>query len=148
MNTAIVYVSLHHGSTKKLVDAISDKHDVTLIDAATMPTADLSGYDLIGFASGVAFGNLYKQMNAFIEKNLPDSKRVFFLFTCGRKAKDYSAAMQALAVRKCCTVAGSYGCSGFDTYGPFKLVGGLNKGHPDESEIKGAVEFFERLREQ
>lgn len=145
MSTAIVYVSYHHGNTKKLVDAIAAKHGVVLIDAMTTPTADLSGYDLIGFASGVAFGSLYKQMNAFIEKNLSDNKRVFFLYTCGRKAKDYSAAMQKIAAQKKCTVAGSYGCTGFDTYGPFKLVGGLNKGHPDENEIKGAVEFFERL---
>ena len=145
MTTAIVYVSLHHGNTKKLVDAIAAEHDVTLINAMTTFTADLSGYDLIGFASGVAFGNLYKQMNAFIKQNLSSGKRVFFLYTCGRNDKDFSAPMKAVAEKKGCTVAGAYGCSGFDTYGPFKLIGGLNKGHPDESEIKGAVEFFERL---
>ena len=145
MNTAIVYVSLHHGSAKKLVDTIAAKHDVTLLNAATTPTADLSGYDLIGFASGVAYGKFYKQMNAFIEHNLPQAKRVFFLYTCGRNDKDFAAPMKAVAEQKGCTVAGSYGCSGFDTYGPLKLIGGLNKGHPDEQEIKGAVEFFESL---
>ena len=34
---------------------------------------------------------------------------------------------------------------GFDTFGPFKLVGGIAKGHPDEDEIRGAVEFYEGL---
>ena len=42
-------------------------------------------------------------------------------------------------------MVGKYGCFGFDTYGPFKLVGGLKKGHPDENEIQGAVKFFESL---
>ena len=29
MKTAIVYYSQHHGNTKKLLDAIAEKHDVT-----------------------------------------------------------------------------------------------------------------------
>ena len=146
MNTAIVYVSLHHGSTKTLVDTIASKNDVTLINAATTPVADLSSYNQIGFASGVAYGKFYKQMNAFIVKNLPSGKRVFFLYTCGRNDKDFSAPMKAVAEQKGCTVTGSYGCSGFDTYGPLKLIGGLNKGHPDEKEIKGAVDFYNGLQ--
>ena len=32
MKTAIVYHSYHHGNTKKLLDAIAEKHEVTLID--------------------------------------------------------------------------------------------------------------------
>lgn len=32
--------------------------------------------------------------------------------------------------------------AGFDTFGPFKLVGGLQKGHPTEEELKGAIEFY------
>ena len=32
MKTAIVYVSTHHGNTKRLVDAIEAKREVTLID--------------------------------------------------------------------------------------------------------------------
>ena len=32
MKTAIIYYSRHHGNTKKLIDAIAAKHDVTVID--------------------------------------------------------------------------------------------------------------------
>ena len=34
ISTAIIYASTHHGSTKKLVEAISEKYDITQIDAA------------------------------------------------------------------------------------------------------------------
>nr|WP_330379432.1 hypothetical protein [Butyrivibrio sp. AE2032] len=34
---------------------------------------------------------------------------------------------------------------GYDTYGPFKLVGGIQKGHPTEDEIAEAVEFYKNL---
>ena len=37
---------------------------------------------------------------------------------------------------------GSYGCRGYLSAGPFKLFGGVAKGHPDESDINGAVEFL------
>ena len=53
MKTAIVYYSKHHGNTKKLLDAIAEKHPVTLIDVTKQPDADLSGYDRVGFASGI-----------------------------------------------------------------------------------------------
>ena len=29
-----------------------------------------------------------------------------------------------------------FGCKGYDTFGPFKLFGGIAKGHPDEDDIK------------
>lgn len=40
---------------------------------------------------------------------------------------------------------GKFGCKGYDTFGPFKLVGGIAKRHPDEEDIKNAVEFVKEL---
>lgn len=54
MKTAIVFASTHHGNTKKLVDAIAGKYPVAVFDAESVPEADLTGYDRIGFASGIA----------------------------------------------------------------------------------------------
>ena len=34
---------------------------------------------------------------------------------------------------------------GYDTFGPFKLMGGIAKGHPDEEDIKNTVEFVKGL---
>ena len=44
-----------------------------------------------------------------------------------------------------CREVGRYQCKGFDTYGPFKLVGGIQKGHPDEDELKAAVDFYKSI---
>ena len=41
-----------------------------------------------------------------------------------------------------------YGCPGFDTWGPFKLTGGVQKGHPTAEEIKGAVDFFDKIEDE
>ena len=55
MRKAIVYVSVHHGNTEKLVKGIAEACQVDLIDAVNQPDADLSSYDMIGFASGCKF---------------------------------------------------------------------------------------------
>ncbi len=44
-----------------------------------------------------------------------------------------------------CESLGEFLCLGFDTFGPFKLVGGVAKGHPTEDEIRAAVKFYESL---
>ena len=40
---------------------------------------------------------------------------------------------------------GSFGCKGYDTFGPFKLVGGICKGRPDENDLNSACHFFDGL---
>lgn len=42
-------------------------------------------------------------------------------------------------------ILGEYGCLGFDSFSPFKLIGGIAKGHPTNEEIDGAVKFYEDL---
>ena len=145
MKTAIVYYSEHHGNTKKLLDAIAAEHEVTLIDVTQEPEADLSGYDRIGLASGIYFSNYAKQMIAFAKDRLPEGKDVFYIYTHGAPKGDFLKAMRPIAAKKNCRELGFYHCQAYDTFGPFKLVGGLNKGHPTEMEIRAAVEFYSKL---
>ena len=145
MKTAVVYYSEHHGNTKKLLDAIAAKHDVTLIDVTKTPEADLSGYDRIGLASGIYYSNFAKQLLAYAEEHLPEGKDVFYIFTHGAPKGMFLNAVRKIAEAKHCRELGDYHCQGYDTFGPFKLVGGIAKGHPTEDEISGAVSFYEGL---
>ena len=145
MSTAIIYYSEHHGNTKKLLDAIAEKHPVTLIDVTAQPDADLSGYERIGFASGIYYSAFAKQIISFANAHLPERKDVFYSYTHGAPKGDFLKAMREIADKKHCREIGEYRCQGFDTFGPFKLVGGIAKGHPTEEEIKGAVTFYQQL---
>ena len=145
LNTAIIYESKHHGNTKKLVDAIAQAHDVTLIDALTDSARDLSGYDLIGFASGIYCAKSGKNVLKYAENHLPADKPVFLLYTCGSPRGGYTAAIGEIVRKKGSRVIGEYGCPGFDTFGPFKLVDGIAKGHPNAAETAGAAAFFDAL---
>ena len=81
MKAAIIYYSKHHGNTKKLIDAIAAKHEITVIDATQINTTDLTAFDAVGFASGIYYSKFHKSVLEFAEKNLPKNKKVFFPFT-------------------------------------------------------------------
>ena len=145
MKTAIVYYSQHHGNTKKLLDAIAAQEEVTLIDVLENKDADLTGFDRIGFASGIYFSAFAKQIIAFAKEKLPEDKDVFYIYTHGAPSGDFLKAMRQIAESKNCRELGEYHCQGFDTFGPFKLVGGIAKGHPTEEELAAAVRFYQAL---
>ena len=143
MKTAIIYASVHHGNTKKIVEEIAKNQDVTLIDATQVKEMDLSGYDAIGFASGIYYGKFHQSVLDFAAYNLPQNKKVFLICTYGGRAAFQS--MEAVLKDKKAELTGKFSCKGYDTYGPFKLVGGVAKGHPDEKDLAAAVEFYKGL---
>jgi len=145
MKTIIIYHSEHHGNTKKLADAIADRYDAILISDRETDHINLSDYDLIGFASGIYYQKFHENILKYAQDKLPHSKNVFFLYTCGIKRKSYTDAIRQIAESKCSRIAGEYGCLGFDTFGPFKLIGGIAKGRPDENDISGAISFFDSI---
>ena len=147
MKTAIIYYSKHHGNTKKLIDAIkgSSSDEITLIDVNDPQTTDLTAYDKIGFASGIYYSKFHKLVLQFAKDNLPDGKDIFFLYTYGAEKDGYTKAITDAVAGKNAKILCEYGCFGFNTFGPFKLIGGIAKNHPDEGEINGAVEFYNSL---
>lgn len=146
MKSAIITASVHHGNTRKIVDAIANEFEVDVIDAMQVKEKDLSGYDLIGFASGVYGFNLHQSIINFASDNLPAYKRIFLLTTSAMN-KDFSQSFMQAIENKHAEVVGKFSCHGYNTFGPFKLVGGTSKGHPDETDIANAIEFYKGLIE-
>ena len=109
------------------------------------PTADLTGYDRIGLASGIYYNNFAKQLLSFAEEHLPEKKDVFYIYTHGAPKGMFLTAIRKISEQKQCKEIGSYHCLGYDTFGPFKLLGGIAKGHPTEEEVKEAVAFYQKL---
>ena len=147
MKTAIFYYSKHHEYTKKLLDAIkkSSSDEIQLIDVTAAKSVDLSSYDMIGFASGIYYSKFEKRVLAFAKEHLPKGKDVFFIYTYGAEKKGYTKAIREAIANKDANILGEYGCFGFDTFGPFKLIGGIAKNHPTADEINGAVGFYNNL---
>lgn len=147
MKTAIIYYSKHHGNTKKLLDAIksSSTDEITLIDATKASSADLGEYDMIGFASGIYYSKFDKRVLNFAKSCTPNGKKIFLVYTYGAEKTGYTKAIREALAGKNAEILGEYGCFGFNTFGPFKLIGGIAKNHPNDSEIKNAAEFYNNL---
>lgn len=82
--------------------------------------ADISEYDCIGIASGIAYGKYYPQMLEYLSKKMTKDKMVFFIHTAGDPKEKHNAAAKAIADNLGCKDMGTYYCKGFDTYGPWK----------------------------
>ena len=147
MRTVIIYASTHHGNTRKVVEAISNEFNVELVDATKVHEWDLSQYDLIGFASGIFFAKFAKPVLEFARTNLPAKKKVFLIATAGNPMDLNFHSIADIVSEMRCREVGRFQCKGFDTYGPFKLVGGIQKGHPDQKDLRAAVEFYKEILE-
>ncbi|MGN1319529.1 MAG: flavodoxin family protein [Acutalibacteraceae bacterium] len=147
MKTAIIYYSKHHENTKKLLDAIKDASadEITLFDVTTTPSVNLNEYDLIGFASGIYYSKFEKRVLEFAENNTPNGKNVFLIYTCGAEKKGYTEAISEALSKTNANILGEYGCLGFDTFGPFKLIGGIAKNHPNDTDTQNAISFYNGL---
>lgn len=145
MKTAILYYSKHHGNTKKLLDAIAANNEVTLIDITKNPSVNLSEYDRIGFASGIYYSKFHKTLLEYAQKHMPEGRESFFIYTYGAKKDGYTKAITEAVKKSHAKILGEFGCYGFNTFGPFKLIGGIAKGHPDKTDLERAVSFYRGL---
>ena len=147
MKAAVCYCSRHHGNTRKVLEAMADEGGLDLIDVTTRQAVRLDGYDCIGFASGIYGFAFHPAVAAFASQYLPQGKPVFFVYNSGgpRGAGRPARAENPPTPRG--PGRGEFGCRGYDTFGPFRLVGGIAKGRPDARDLENARAFYRGLRE-
>ena len=144
--TAIAYYSKHQGNTKKVLDAIKEYDpEVLLIDVTEKHEVDLTGFDNVGAASGIYYGKFAEQVHNFLKVNLPTGKNVFFIATAGNPIEHNFNSIVEVTKAKHGNELGRFQCKGWDCFGPFKLVGGIQKGHPTQEELQAAVEIYKNL---
>ena len=148
MKTAICYYSRHHGNTRKVLEAMAQEGDVDLIDVTVRQAVRLEQYDCIGFASGIYGFEVQKSVIEFARQYLPQGKPVFFVYTYGGAKGSGAKALGEIAQEKNCPVLGEFGCRGYDTFGPFRLVGGIAKGRPNSRDLENARKFYREIQLQ
>jgi flavodoxin len=149
MKVAIVFHSSHHGNTKKVVERMAGTMGARLMAPGEAGARVLGEYDLIGFASGIYFSKHHKSLLGLVDSLPPmKGKRVFIVSTAGRGSdwteRNHRALKERLAV-KGFDVVGEFACLAWDTFFLLWLIGGINKGRPDDGDLKKAEEFAESL---
>ena len=145
----IIYESYHHHNTEKIAQVIAQRLKADLVRPNQIEVTELKNYNLIGIGSGIYFGKLHPKVRDFIVnmKLFPENK-CFLFITSGIKSKKYAQNIMNQMLNKGVKVLDYFACKGFDTYGPLKLAGGINKGHPDLGDLYQAELFANRLINQ
>jgi flavodoxin len=112
---------------------------------------ELSQYDLVGFGAGIDSGKHYRELLDFADA-LPQviDKKAFIFSTSGmtgekKLIKDHLALREKLQA-KGYLIADEFQCKGFNTNSFLKYFGGINKGRPNEEDLKHAEEFAQNLK--
>ncbi|MGP8188948.1 MAG: flavodoxin family protein [Methanobacterium sp.] len=149
MKIGIIYKSVHHGNTKRIAEVIVNSLGGDLLDLKDIKADVVKDYDLIGFGSGIFYSKPHKDLMKFVEGlgNVED-KKAFVFSTSGRDKLEFNSMLKEKLSGKGFEIMGEFSCKGFDTWGPFKLIGGLNKGKPDEEDFKSAERFANSLKEK
>ncbi len=157
--TLIICVSIHHGNTEKIAKSMAEVLNVELIKSGKVNINELSKYDLIGFGSGIFFGQHHKSLLKLVDK-LPDlkGKKAFIFSTSGvsnagnfihnirHRISHFHVPLRKKLIKKGLNIVGEFTCKGFDTGGPFKFIGGISKGRPNEKDLQKAKDFVRGLK--
>ena len=151
MKALIVCYSYHHNNTYKVAEAIAGVIYGENKTPQQVDPAELAAYDLVGFGSGIYMSKPHKELLAFADK-LPQTQggKAFVFSTSGQpnNSEKFHKPLREKLTAKGYIIVGEFKCTGFDTFGPFKLVGGLQKGHPNEEDLKAAAIFAETLKQK
>lgn len=145
MKALIVYVSVEHGNTEKVAKAMAEAIGAETRKAEDFDPNTISEYDVIGFGSGIFHGKFHPALLQLVD-DLPQLKaRAFIISTGGKGDQKQHPQLKERLQSKGLEVLEGFSCKAWDTYGPFKLTGGINKGRPNEEDLKKAREFAEAL---
>ncbi len=150
MKTLIIYNSIHHKNTEKIAKVIAEVLKAKLVKPEEVNLKTIKNYDLIGFGSGIYFSMHHESLFNLLDK-MPkmDNKKAFIFSTSGswhiKYLNDFNAPLKRKLQNKGFTITGIFNCRGYDTVGPLKLVGGLNRGRPNKNDFQKAKEFAENL---
>lgn len=148
LTVAIVYASIHHSNTRKLAESLSAELSADLFAADDTGQADLTQYDLVGLGSGIYFGRNHSSLLNLVDSWQKPPRRVFIFSTAGLpflKGLQHAALRRRLKIKGCEVVA-EFSCRGWDTVGPLWFIGGINRKHPDSSDLNRATAFARRLK--
>ena len=142
----ILYFSFHHKNTEKIAKAMAEVLGADLVEVTKANPEMILNYDLIGFGSGIYAFSHHKSLFEFLKKLNPVQKKAFVFSTSGApNGVIFHKKLKKELMKKGFEIIGEFNCPGFDTFGPFKIFGGINKGRPNESDIQKAKEFAKKI---
>ncbi len=146
MKTLIIYKSIHHENTLRVAQVMASELDADISTPEDVDIDALGQYDLIGFGSGIYMGKHHRSLLSFVKDlDTLSGTNTFVFYTSGFSKfptrPPFESALKKQLIKKGAHIVNVFSCRGLETYGPFRIGGGKNKGHPDETDLNNARDF-------
>lgn len=147
MKTLIICKSIHAGNTVRIAERMATILDAEVVKPEEFNLSDVGKYDLIGFGSGI-YSNKHHQSLLDIADKAPDlkGKRVFIFSTAGIVRKSNHTSLKKKLEEKNAVVVDEFFCLGFNKNSFLKYFGGMNKGRPNEGDLKKTEDFARNMK--
>ena len=141
MKSLILLYSYHHNNTEKIAEVFSRVLDAPIKRTGDVTPQDVSGYDLVGFGSGIYSDKHHPSMMEFVDHLPHEPGKKAFIFSTSRMSNKAKTATDHSSIRdkleaKGYSVIGEFQCLGFNTNSFLKYFGGMNKGRPNAKDLK------------
>ena len=150
IKSLIVLHSYHHKNTEAIAKVLAQVLNSEIVAPREVNTAELAGYDLVGFGAGIDSGKHYRPILDLADMLLPlEAKNAFIFSTCGAPAfivsekfirSNHAALREKLRI-KGYSIIDEFGCPGFNTNVFLKYFGGLDKNRPNARDFERAEAF-------
>jgi len=143
----LICVSVHQGNTFKIAKAMGETLNARVVEPESVNPEELTGYDLIGFGSGIYNQKHHQRIFDFIDKlSVQDHKKAFVFSTNTFGLKKLNEPLKLKLIEKGFTIIDEFSCRGFINYGFIKyLFGGLSKNRPNNNDLINAQYFSKKL---
>lgn len=151
MKTLLIVCSYHHHNTEKVAQVFAKVLDAEIKMPSEVNTEELQEYDLIGFGSGIYSARHHENLLNLAGRIPSVTNKNAFIFSTAAILGDAKVAKDHLRLRerlqsKGYVIVDEFSCKGFNTNSFLKYFGGMNKGRPNESDLKYAEEFAMNLK--
>lgn len=152
MKSLLIVYSYHHNNTEKIAQVLAKELDAEIKTPQQIDPEELQEYDLVGFGSGIYDAKHHEALLDLADKLQEVSNRNAFLFSTSgitgeaKATEDHSTLGEKLR-SKGYKIVDEFQCVGFNTNSFLKLFGGMNKGRPNEKDLKNAGEFAQNLKQ-
>lgn len=144
----LVVISIHHKNTEKIANVFAKILGAEVVAPRQVDPDVLHTFNLVGFGSGIYDEKHHRGLLDLVDE-LPkvEDRKAFIFSTSGvtYEADKFHTPLREKLQAKGYLILGEFNCHGFNTNSFLKYFGGMNKGRPNEEDLKKAEEFAKKL---
>lgn len=143
MRCAIIHVSVHHHNTAKISAAMATAIGAEVLSVSEAKERSESNWDVVGLGSGIFFGAHHQSLLRYAAQWTKPPNAVFIFSTAGLPSLGWlwHRSLRSILNRQQIPILDESCFPGWDTVGPLRWIGGIQRGRPNTHDLERAAAF-------